>query len=152
MAFLKIFLIPDFRGLSFKKRCFFLFSPLPKNGYKDFLVFCMSVVDNRVNFLNQMAFLKIFLISDYRVLSVQERCVFSFFSLYSKTALRISLGFFMNVENNWVHRLSHMDFPRKFLIQDYRGVSVLKRCFLNFFGLFSKTALKYFPNFLRDHR
>ena len=43
-------------------------------------------------------------------------------------------------------------FSRKFLIPDYRGLSVLKRCILSFFCLFSKTPLKNFPNCLHECR
>ena len=38
---------------------------------------------------------------------------------------------YMSVEDNKAHRLSQMNFLKKVLVLDYRGLSVQKRCFLD---------------------
>ena len=96
-----------------------------------------------------MAFLKIFLIPDFRGLVVQKRYVFSLLAFTPKWLLRISLLFCMSSENNRLHRLSQMDFPRKFLIQDYRGLSDQKRSFLLFWP-FLENSSKEYPNFFHE--
>ena len=55
--------------------------------------------------------------------------------------------FCINVEDNRAHCLSKIVFLKKFLIPDYRGLSVQKDGFFYFFGLYSKTALRIFPIF-----
>ena len=97
--------------------------------------------------LSKIVFLKRFLIQNYRGLSVQKRCFSYFFGLYSKTALRIFPIFCMSVEDNRAHCLSKIVFLNKFIILDYRGLIVQKRCFFYFFALYSKTALSIFSIF-----
>ena len=115
------------------KRCFLLLCTLLKNGSKIFLIFCMSVEDNRAHCLSLMLFLKKFLILDYRGLNVQK-----FFCPFLQTTLRILLIFCKMVEDNRAHCLSKFAFLKKFLILDYRGLSDLRRCSLTFLGFFPK--------------
>ena len=62
-------------------------------------------------------------------------------NLFSKTAPRIFLTFCMSVEDNRAHRWSKIVFLNKFLIPDYKGVSVvLKKVFFHFLDLSSKTV------------
>ena len=114
--FLKKNLIPDYRGLSVKKLCFFsvfvmsldLYS---KTALRNFPIFCISAEGNRFHCLSKIVFLKKFLISDYMGLSVQKRLAsFYVFALCPKTALRIFPIFCMNVEDNRAHCLSKFFF------------------------------------------
>ena len=129
MVFLKKFLISDYSVVS-KKGCF---CPLLRNSYKDLPnFFCMRVEDISIHRLSQMFFLKRLLIQDYRGLSVQRSVVFSY------------LSFFQNVSEdlpNFLHECIEQkgqSFDRdgfsekKLLIQDYRGLSVQKRCCFTF--------------------
>ena len=62
---------------------------------------------------------------------------------FSKTALIFPI-FCMRVEDNRAHCLSKIVFLKKFLIPDYRGLSVQNvLCF--FFALYSKMPLRIFP-------
>ena len=80
MAFLKIFLIPGYGGLSVHKRFFFYFFGLFSIAtLRIFLISFMSVEGNMSHRLSQMGFLKEFLIMDYRGFSVQKRWVFLLF-------------------------------------------------------------------------
>ena len=60
-------------------------------------------------------------------------------------ALRIFPIFCMSVEDNRAHCLSKIVFLKKFLIPNYRGLSVKKGGVFYFFALYSKTALRIFP-------
>ena len=109
---------------------------------------CKSVVENSAcPQFQKDCFSGKFLIPDYRGLSVKKGGFFYFFALYSKTAPRIFPIFCMNIEDNKDHCLSKIVFLKKFLILDYRGLNVQNRFFLDFFGLYSKTALRIFPIF-----
>ena len=70
---------------------------------------------------------------------------FYFFALYSKTALMIFPILCMSVEDNRAHCVSKIVLLKKFIIKDYRGLGVQKRCFSYFFGLYSKRAPMIFP-------
>ena len=77
----------------------------------------------------------------------KKRCLSYFFGLNSKTALMFFLILCMSVEDNRVHCLSKIVFLNKFIILDYRELSVQKGCFFYFFALHFKTALRIFPIF-----
>ena len=120
---------PSFRP-SFRPSISMMFFGLFSNtALRIFPIFCMSVEDNRSHWLSKIVSLKKFLIPDYRGLSVQKRCFSYFFGLYSKTALMFFPILCMSVEDNRAHCLSKIVFLKKFLILDYRGLSVQKRCF-----------------------
>ena len=91
---------------------------------------------------SKIFFLKKLLIPDYRGLSVKKFVFLNFFWVYSKMAPRIISIFCMSLEDNRVHCLSKIVFLTKFLIQDYRGLSVQERWAFYFFVLYSKTALR----------
>ena len=78
MCFLKKILIPDYRGLNVQKSVvFFTCLAFCSNmALRIFLIFGMSVEDNRAHCLSEMAFQEKFLILDCRGLRVQKRCVF----------------------------------------------------------------------------
>ena len=67
IVFIKKLLIPDYRGLSFQKGCFFYFFTLlyTKMALRIFPIFCMNVEDNRAHCLSKIVFLKKLLIPDY---------------------------------------------------------------------------------------
>ena len=73
-----------------------------------FLIYCMSVEDNRAHRLSQM-FLKKSLNSRLQGLSAQQD-IFLLFVFFSKTAPRIFLSFCMSVEINRAYRFSRIVF------------------------------------------
>ena len=103
--FMKIFLIPNYRGLSVFKSFFYFFGLFSKT--RIFLIFCMVV-------------------EDYRWLSVQKG-VFFYFFVFCKTTLRIFLIFCMSVDRAYC--LSQIICLNKFLIPNDRGLSVQQRWF-----------------------
>ena len=95
--------------------------------------------------MSKIVLLKKFIIQDYRGLSDQKRCFSYIFGLYSKTALIIFPILCMSVEDNRANCVSKIVLLKKFIIKDYRGLGVQKRCFSYFFGLYSKRAPMIFP-------
>ena len=79
----------------------------------NFLIFCMTVEDNRANRLSPIVCLKKILILDCRGLTAQRRWLFDFFDLFSKTALQIFLIFYMSVEDNEAHQRSQNVFLKR---------------------------------------
>ena len=110
-----------------------------------FPIFCTDVEHNRTHCLSKIIFLKK-LILDYIGLSVQKGWgFFYFFGLYSKTALWIFPIFRMSVKNNRAPCLSKI-FSEKFLIPDYRGLSVKKGFFILLWTLLQNGS-RIFPIF-----
>ena len=132
--------------MSWKGVFFYFFALYFKTAPRIFPIFFMSVEDNRGHCLSKIVFWKISIL-DYRGLSDQKRCLSYLLGLYLKTALEIFPIFFMSVEDNRPHSLSKIASQKKFSIPHYRGLVVQTRCFLCFFCLYSKTALKIFPIF-----
>ena len=79
IVLLKKFLIPNYRGLSIQNISFFYFFGLFfKTAPRIFLLFCISVEDNKAHRWSQMLFLKIFIMPDYRGLILEKTvCLFS---------------------------------------------------------------------------
>ena len=77
--------------------------------------------------------------------------VWCYLAFSPKWLIRIFLIFCSSIEDNRAHRLSQIAFLEKFLILDYRGLSVQKRCFFYFFA-FLKNDSKDLPIFLHDCR
>ena len=131
-----------------------VFRPLLQTALRIFPMFDMSVEDNRAHCLSKSVFQKKFLIQDYRGLSVQKRWFFLLLWTLLKTALRIFPIFCISVENDRAHCLSKIFFQKRILIQDYRGLSVQKRCFLLLWPLL-QVALRIFSIFymsIEDNR
>ena len=80
-----------------------------------------------------------------------KKVIFYFFGLYFKTALRIFPIFCMSVEDNRAHCLSKIVFLKKFLIRDYRGLSVKIGVFLLLWPLL-QNGPKDLPNFVHECR
>ena len=84
----------------------------------------MNVDDKRGPFFEQDCFSeKILDPGLYGITCPKKVFVFYFFTLNSKTALRIFPICCMSVEDNRVHGLSEIVFLKQFLIPDYRGLS-----------------------------
>ena len=93
----------------------------PKNVYiftfsskrpRIFLIFSIRVEANRAHSYSQMVFLKIFLIRDYRGLSVNF-FFFYFFGLFSKTSLRNFIILCVIIDDNRAYCLSQTAFMKK---------------------------------------
>ena len=100
-----------------KLRCrelsvFYFFVLFSTMASRIFLIFC-HVDDNKVHRLSQMFLLKKYYSRIIRGLSVQKRCLFYLFCLFSKVALRIFLIFCMSVEDI------------RFLIPDHKRLSAV---------------------------
>ena len=77
---------------------------------------------------------------------------FYFFALCSKTTLKIFPIFSKSAENNRAHYLSKIVFLKKFLILDYRGLSVQKKMFFFLLCTLLQNGSKDLPNFLHECR
>ena len=108
-----------------------------KTALRIFSMFCMSLEDNRAHYLSKIVSLKKVLILDFRELNFIKKVPFYIFALYSKRTLRIFPIFCMKVEDKSAYYLCKIVFRKKFLIPDYRGLSLQKTCFF--------TSLEFTP-------
>ena len=109
-----------------------------------FPILCMSVDDNRAHCLSKNVFLKKILIPDYRGLIVKKGIFFLLYSLLLNGSKDLP---------NFLHECRGQQGPlfekdcssEKILNPGLQGIKCPKRCFSYFFGLYSKTALMFFP-------
>ena len=136
-------------GLSYQKGVFYFFCPFLHKGSRDLPNFLHECREKQGPSFEPNEFPENILNPGLqRIFNCSKKCCFLLFCLFLRNDSKDPPNFFMSVENNRAHRFGTDVFSEKFLIPDYRGLSVVskKGSFL-LFCPFLHNGPKGLPNF-----